>query len=94
MFISKEDDKNIKGLSSLTSIIIFAFTVSLDSFSIGIALTKSNILLSIITFAITSLIFTYLGLRLGKIIKKSLGNLSTKIGGIILILLSFYHLFT
>lgn len=94
MFISKEDGKDIKSLSNLTSIIVFAFTVSLDSFSIGIALSKKIILISIITFALTSAIFTYLGLRLGKIIKKSLGNLSTKIGGIILILLSFYHLFT
>lgn len=94
MLISKEDENNIKSLSNLTSIIIFAFTVSLDSFSIGIVLNKQSVLLSIITFSITSLIFTYLGLKLGKIIKKSFGNLSTKIGGIILILLSFYHLFT
>lgn len=94
MLISKEDENNIKNLSNLTSIIIFAFTVSLDSFSIGIVLNKQSVLLSIITFSITSLIFTYLGLKLGKIIKKSFGNLSTKIGGIILMLLSFYHLFT
>ena len=94
MLISKEDENNIKSLSNLTSIIIFAFTVSLDSFSIGIVLNKQSVLLSIITFSITSLIFTYLGLKLGKIIKKSFGNLSTKIGGIILMLLSFYHLFT
>ena len=59
-----------------------------------IVLNKQSVLLSIITFSITSLIFTYLGLKLGKIIKKSFGNLSTKIGGIILILLSVYHLFT
>ncbi len=92
MFVSKEDDKNIKGLSSLTSIIIFAFTVSLDSFSIGITLIDKDIFMSILIFSITSFVFTYFGLRLGQKISKINGI--NKIGGIILIVLSIYYLFT
>lgn len=94
MFFSKNDETDLIDLSNLTSILLFAFTVSLDSFSVGIAISKESIILPIITFSITSCLFTYLGLFIGRQLKKILGALTTKIGGLILILLSFYYLFT
>ena len=94
MFISKNDDKDLINLSSFLNILLFAFTVSIDSFSIGIAISKESILLPIVTFSIVSSIFTYVGLIIGKNLKKVLGKYTTKIGGVILIILSLYYLFT
>jgi len=92
MLFSNDSDKNIINLSSIYSLIIFAFTVSIDSFSIGIALVNSNILIPIILFSITSFLFTYFGLNIGKKISQIKGV--NKIGGILLIALSIYYLFT
>lgn len=94
MLLSKNNDDDLINLSSFPSILLFAFTVSIDSFSVGIAISKESILLPIITFSTISCIFTYIGLQIGKKLKNILGNLTTKIGGIILIILSFYYLFT
>lgn len=92
MIISKSSNKNIIDITSIFNIILFAFTVSLDSFSIGITLINKDIFMSILIFSITSFIFTYFGLRLGQKISKINGI--NKIGGIILIVLSIYYLFT
>jgi len=94
MFFNNNNETDLIKLSNFASILLFAFTVSLDSFSVGIAISKDSIVLPIITFSITSCLFTYFGLHIGKQLKKVLGNLTTKIGGFILILLSFYYLFT
>ena len=94
MFITKEEEKEIKKLSSLLSMTLFSFTVSLDSFSIGIAISQDSIIIPIITFSIVSTFFTYIGLILGNKLKNIFGTITTKIGGLILIILSFYYLFT
>lgn len=94
MFFNNSNDKNLMKLSNFLSILIFAFTVSIDSFSIGIAISNESILIPIILFSTISCLFTYFGLYLGKKLKNILGNITTQIGGIILILLSFYYLFT
>jgi len=96
MLFSKNDDNDLTNLSSLTNILLFAFTVSIDSFSVGIAISSQSesVLLPIITFSITSAIFTYLGLNLGKKLRKIFENYTSKLGGIILISLSVYYLFT
>lgn len=88
-----EKEKNFK-ITSFFSIIVFAFTVSIDSFSIGIAISQEKILIPIITFSITSMIFTYVGLLIGNKLNKRIDKYSNKIGGLILIALSIYYLFT
>lgn len=94
MILNKNEETNLMNLSNLLNILIFALTVSIDSFSIGIAISKDSILIPIITFSIVSLIFTYIGLILGNKLKNIFGSITTKIGGLILIILSFYYLFT
>ena len=96
MILSKEDGKNLLNLSNLLNVLLFAFTVSLDSFSVGIAISARNesIIVPIIFFSITSFLFTYVGLMIGKKISNVLGQFTNKIGGVILILLSFYYLLT
>ena len=92
MLMSIFKKEEIVDLKGTFAIILFAFTVSIDSFSIGIALVNSNILIPIILFSITSFLFTYFGLNIGKKISQIKGV--NKIGGILLIALSIYYLFT
>lgn len=85
-----EEKKNMM----ILEIFAFSLAVSIDSFSVGIGLSKivSNILMSPFIFSITSFSFTYLGLIIGKNIKIKLGNYANIIGGIILILLGITYI--
>ncbi|MEG1494784.1 MAG: manganese efflux pump [Bacilli bacterium] len=96
MFLSLTKDEEVMPLTSLTSFLIFAFTVSIDSFSIGIGLSalNSSIYLSSSVFAVLSASFTLVGLTLGKKLSKIFGNISILIGSIILLLLGVYYFFT
>ena len=70
-------------------ILIFAFGVSIDSFSVGIGLNAitENLLLTSTIFSLCSFSFTFLGLTLGKYINKILKQNSYLIGTILLFLL-------
>lgn len=83
-----KEEKDIKKLNFL-DMIAFGFAVSLDSFSIGLGLKAiyKYPLVSSLIFFIFSMIFTYLGLRLGTKINVILGKVSTIIGGIFLIII-------
>lgn len=86
-------EQNIKKMN-LKSMILFGLTVSIDSFSIGLSLDtiSSNILFSSIIFSLTSSIFTLTGLFIGKKINQIFGNISTLIGGVVLILIAFLYI--
>lgn len=73
--------------------IIFGFTVSIDSFSVGIGLDTltNNYLLSSLIFSMTSFSFTLSGLYIGKKINQIFGRISTMIGGAILILIAIMY---
>lgn len=71
---------------------LFGLAVSIDSFSIGFTLNSGNLLFSSLMFCFCSMIFTFIGLLFGNKIKKSLGSLSTLIGGIILIIIGVCYL--
>lgn len=92
MILEKNEDE-IKKLK-LIEMILFSFAVSLDSFGTGIGINKisNNYILSSSIFSITSFIFTYIGLNLGNKISSIVGKYSSKLGGIILILLSICQL--
>ena len=81
---------------TLLELLSFGFAVSIDSFSVGLGLKtiyKIPIVCSFI-FMISSFLFTYLGLKLGKKINDRLGNISTRIGGIMLILIGILYMFS
>lgn len=84
---NKTDDK-IKGMS-LVQLLLFGLAVSIDSFSVGIGLRSinSNYILAALIFSITSFLFTYTGLYLGKKINNLIGRISTLLGGITLIVI-------
>jgi len=93
MYFNKETENKINILNIIT-IIIVSFTVSIDSFSVGIALAlnKENIFIPSIIFSITSTIFTIIGLLLGKKIQKKYNRTATYIGIIIMLLVSIKYL--
>ena len=88
--IKKEDNTM---LLSLLSFILFAFSVSIDSFSVGIGLKgiNNNYLQVSIIFSLCSFIFTYIGLILGTKLSDLVGRYAKTIGGIILIGLGVYY---
>lgn len=94
MLISIKKEDQVKVLTGMISVIFFAFTVSIDSFSIGIGLGVANtkMLLPCIIFSITSAIFTYMGVVLGKKLSDKFGNITTLIGSIILLILGISYL--
>lgn len=95
MLGSLKKEEKIKILENIYSICLFAFTVSIDSLSIGIGLGSitNHVYLASTIFAITSASFTYLGVKLGKLFAQKYGKISTLLGSIILFLLGIYYIF-
>ncbi len=74
-------------ISSIISIIILAFSVSIDSFSIGVGLPlRANILTSCIIYSICAITFSYFGYALGKYLNNSIGRYANIIGIMLIIL--------
>lgn len=94
MLISVKKEEQIKLLTSFISIIIFSFTVSIDSLSVGIAYgaLNNNIIISSIIFSTVSCIFTYIGVCLGNKLVNKFGTITTIIGSIILMILGIGYL--
>lgn len=79
---------------SLIGMFVFAFGVSLDSFSLGLGLKAItyNIYLAMSVFAICSALFTYFGVVVGRFANKLLGTYANILGAIILFVLGLMHL--
>ena len=95
MIISSFKDAKEKINISIIGFILFGLSVSIDSLTTGIGLNaiNNNYLEVSLIVAITSSIFTYLGLTLGNKLSKKIGRYSTTTGGIILLILGIYYLF-
>lgn len=94
MILESFSKKEEMELMHIAGLFLFAFAVSVDSFSVGITLTSigENYILSAIIFAFSSMIFTFIGLLLGNKIKKSIGKISTIFGGTILMIIGLLFL--
>ncbi|MDD5888165.1 MAG: manganese efflux pump [bacterium] len=93
MYKSKDEEQ--KGaITNLLSLFIFAITVSLDSFSVGLALglEKANLNSAFLIFAITSATFTFIGLLFGNHLSKKYGKKANYFGIIILTILAIKYL--
>lgn len=95
MFVSRNDQER-GNITNFLSMIAFAFSVSLDSFSVGIALslTEKNTIMAYITFSIVSFLFTFIGLVLGKKLREKFGHKATYVGIIILTVLAIKYFFS
>ena len=93
MFVSKDEENKII-ITNMCSVMLFAFTVSIDSFTVGIglSLTNKDIIIPSTIFSITSFIFTLLGLILGKKLSKTFGKKAIYLGILILLVLGIKYL--
>ena len=93
MKLIKEDNKEIK-INNIITYLTIALSVSMDSFSVGIALglNREPVLLAAIIFMICSTIFTYIGLILGKKLREKTNDKANKISIIIMIIVSIKYL--
>lgn len=94
MIMSLNKEEKVKLLTGILSVMLFAFTVSIDSFSVGISfgVSNANMLVPSMIFSLTSGVFTYFGVVLGKRLSDKFGNITTLLGSIILIALGIYYL--
>lgn len=94
MIISSFGEDEEVHLMKFSEYFLFAFAVSVDSFSVGITFTKMshNVLFSSFLFSSFSMFFTLIGLLIGNKIKKSIGKMSTVIGGAILIVVGVSYI--
>ena len=81
-------------VTNIISLIIFAFTVSIDSFSVGLVLgINKNKLKSVFTiFSIISAIFTCAGLTLGNYLSSKYGKKANYFGIAILLIIGIKYL--
>ena len=83
-------------LKNILSIFLFAFTVSFDSFSVGVTISEITRYhyFSYFSFAIVSFVFTFVGLKFGKIINMKYEQSAKYIGICILFVLGMYYIIT
>ncbi len=93
MILESRKEQEIVSKMKIGEMILFGLAVSIDSFSVGIGINEisNNFLLCSIIFSLTSFIFTYLGLILGKKLSMLIGKVATLIGGIMLIVLGIIY---
>lgn len=94
MFIEYIKPSNKEISLNKFGMILFAFGVSLDSFSVGLGLNAitDNLLLSSTVFSVVSFSFTFLGLTIGKYINKVLKKYSYLVGTIFLFIIGLIFL--
>lgn len=94
MIVESIKDEAVAKKTKFIDLLLFGLAVSMDSFSIGIGLNaiSHKKILCALTFSVTSYIFTYLGLNLGKKINQWIGKISTIIGGLVLIAIGIIYL--
>ena len=94
MIIETLKKETIVRKKAFLELLVFGLAVSIDSFSVGIGLNgiSKHYILCAIIFSSCSFTFTFAGLKLGKKINQIIGKISTIVGGMTLIILSFIYL--
>lgn len=95
MMVSIFRQEEVDILSTFLSYLLFSFTVSIDSFSVGIGMGSlgSPIFLSCIIFSVVSFLFTFIGLLFGKHLASKFGRYSTILGSVVLFWLGIFYVF-
>ena len=94
MFISFFEKEKEKRKLNLIGILLFAISVSLDSFSVGLTLNyiTNNLYLSCFIFSLVSLIMTLTGFAIGKYVGRIFGKYSYFLGASLLFIYSLWVL--
>lgn len=93
MYKNKDTEEETQILTNLT-ILLIAFSVSIDSFTVGVAFGLNNeyIYISSILFSIISFSFTYIGLELGKKLENKYKEKAIYLGIFLLLLVALKYL--
>ncbi len=93
MFLERKNEKQTI-ISSFASILLMAFSVSIDSFSVGIGLSglTDKHLLSFLIFSLCSGCITHIGLIIGKYSSKLLKDKAIYLGIVILFMLGVVNI--
>ncbi len=91
LLLELKEERQISLLTSFSEILLFSLAVSIDSFTVGIALENFT-LLAPLSFAIFSCFFTFLGLKLGKKMYHLFGKFAIILGSLFFFLLAILHL--
>lgn len=77
------------------SLLLFAVSVSIDSFSVGISLGffNVNMMLAVILIGLAALLLTWTGLILGRFVGGWMGHYGEAVGGMILFIFGLQFLF-
>ena len=94
LILSFFKEKEITPIKTMFDILIFSFTVSIDSFATGTCLNifKTNNFVVVTVFMLISFLFTYCGLSMGSFLNNKIGRIAQIIGLILLISLSIFYL--
>ncbi|MGE7888616.1 manganese efflux pump MntP family protein [Bacillus cereus] len=81
------DDENTRATPTGISLFIFAFSVSIDSLSVGLSLGiyGARTLVAILIFGVVSIMLTWLGLLIGRRVQSVFGIYGEVLGGIVII---------
>ena len=94
LFGIKDLDNSKISITGIYQALLFAFSVSIDSFSMGmgLGLHEENIILCGLLFSIFSFLFTKLGLDFGRKLTIKFGKFANIVGSIILLILGIKYL--
>lgn len=87
ILIDKDDKKNI------INPFIFAFAVSIDSFTIGLSLNNKIFIIAPLIFSIISFSLTYIGFYISNTVKDKINNKPKIISLVILLIILLYNVF-
>lgn len=90
----KEDETQFFDHRTLWGLILLSFSVSVDSFSVGITLGmfQTQFWLTVLMFGVSGAIMAMLGLSLGRRVSHTLGEYGETLGGIILVVFGIYFI--
>lgn len=88
-------DENTVITIGFFSLLLLAFSVSIDSFTVGFGISNitNSYFISSIIFALCSFSFTFLGLIIGKYSSNVIGKYANIVGILLLLILGISHLF-
>lgn len=87
-------NESITPINGILSILTFALSVSIDSFTVGIGLNavSNHHILSSLTFMVVSFAFTFTGLKMGKKLNNLIGKKAQILGIFLLLVLSIKYI--
>lgn len=92
-FNDKNQQSTVRGLT-IVSMLAIAFSVSVDSFSVGLSLglITHHPWITVFMFGIAGLMMSMAGLLLGKSVRHSIGEYGEALGGVVLAVFGVYFI--